>query len=175
MPIIAIYALIAASLIGGGYGACWSHMTGEIALRDARLKTIGDTSAKLLADKTAEAEKIKTEQLETIKTLAVQNEKIDKYLADPRLAADYDSNARLWASHQSSCGNAVSKAGAIGRDTPNVEKRAGNIIDGESAGWLDTWQVASGFRSIVQAADRRDAECHKALIEIKHNIETVAE
>jgi hypothetical protein len=55
MPIITIYAVIAATVFGSGYGACWSHMTKQIATLEAQIDLSNTEAATVLRNSTIAA------------------------------------------------------------------------------------------------------------------------
>ena len=111
MPIIAIYALIAAALFGGGYGACWSRMTGEIAALNAQITLSNEDAKRKLLESITSTERAEQAQRDTNAQLEaehVKNVDISNHLSDSLAAT------RMYIpTKHSYCSRAVSKiAGA---------------------------------------------------------------
>jgi len=69
MPVIAIYALIAATLFGSGYGTCWKVMTRQIAVLNAQIEASNADAKRRLLESTVATETAELKAAETAKQL----------------------------------------------------------------------------------------------------------
>ena len=81
MPIIAIYALIAATLFGSGYGTCWRVMTRQVAALNAQIEVSNaDAKRRLLESVTAteNAERKASETAQQLENEYVKNIELNR-------------------------------------------------------------------------------------------------
>jgi hypothetical protein len=101
MPIIAIYALIAAALFGGGYGSCWSHMTKQVSALNAQIQLSNEDAKRKLLDAITQAERAEQDAAIANTSLETEHEKnvdINTHLSDS-LAA---TRMYIYAKHTNS-------------------------------------------------------------------------
>lgn len=69
MPVIAIYALIAATLFGSGYGTCWKVMNQQVANLNAQIEASNADAKRRLLESTTATETAERNAAETAKQL----------------------------------------------------------------------------------------------------------
>jgi len=82
MPIIALYALLAATLFGSGYGTCWKVMTRQVAVLNAQIEVSNADAKRRLLESTTATEEAERKAAETAQQLE------DEYIKNIELNAD---------------------------------------------------------------------------------------
>jgi len=115
MPIIALYALLAATLFGSGYGTCWKVMTRQVAALNAQIEVSNADAKRRLLESTKEIEAAERTAAETAKQLEDETHKNIELNADiaNRLAA---VRMRVKTVH-TNCSGTVPKGGSPGAPT----------------------------------------------------------
>jgi len=158
MPILAIYALIAASAIFGvGYGIAWEQQQYKIAALEDSIATANERSKRLLTEETDKVTRLAADQETSNLSLEAEHAK-NLELLRVRDAGLNDAR-RVWANHQPRCANAVPKA-----DNSGVSEK-----DNGGGTWLDSEQLSERVGKLVKRAETRDIDCH-AIIETLSNI-----
>ena len=115
MPIIAIYAIIAVTLFGSGYGTCWRVMTRQVAALNAQIEVSNADAKRRLLESTTATEEAERKAAETAQQLE------DEYIKNIELNADI---ARSLATVRmrvktvnTNCRDTVPKGGSPGTPT----------------------------------------------------------
>ena len=151
MPIIAIYALIAAAIFGAGYGTAWKQGQQHIAVLEASIESANYQASAALAAETSKVARLAADQ--EISNLQIEDEHA-KNIELLRLHSVGLSDARrVWASHQPRCADSMPKV-----DNPGVDKR-----NDDAGYWLDSWKLSEGVDAIIRRADFESADHHKVI------------
>jgi len=154
MPILAIYVLIAAALFSAGLGAGYTYEHAQVKLCEASIESANNQASTLLAARTAEVEKLNSAQTITNVTLETEHVKNIKLINTSNTALD--NARRVWASHQTSCGNALSKINNTG-----IDKK-----DDDGGYYLSAAELTEELDKLIPKAlraDRIDADLHYTL------------
>lgn len=156
MPIIAIYALIAAVIFGAGYGTAWKQGQQQTAVLEASIESANYQASAVLAAKSAEVEKLTADQAISNLSLEAEHTKNIELVANS--GAALDAARRMWASHQPRCSGSLPKAGNSG-----IDKK-----DDAEGYYLDAGQLSEGVDALVQRADIESADTHTVMQFLKN-------
>ena len=115
MPIIALYALLAATLFGSGYGTCWKVMTRQVATLNAQIEVSNaDAKRRLLESTTATetAERNAAETAQQLETEYVKNIELNRVVG-----RSLDAVRMRVKTVRTNCSNTLSKSDNSGTPT----------------------------------------------------------
>ena len=115
MPIIALYALLAATLFGSGYGTCWKVMTRQVATLNAQIEVSNaDAKRRLLESVTATevAERKAAETAQQLETEYVKNIELNRVVG-----RSLDAVRMRVKTVRTNCSNTLSKSDNSGTPT----------------------------------------------------------
>jgi len=150
MPVIVIYAVIAAAIFGAGYGTALKQQQHQIATLEASIDSANHQAAEVLREAIAHESILKAAQEASNAEIETKHTEDIKRLTDNR--ALYNAS-RVWASHQAGCGRAMPQAS----DPHNYQSHdvAGRIVD---AG-----QFSEGLNAIIRRADIESTDHHQVM------------
>ena len=119
MPVIAIYALIAATLFGSGYGTCWKVMNQQVANLNAQIEASNADAKRRLLESVTATETAERNAAETAKQLEDETHKNIELNADlaRRLAT---VRMRVKTVH-TNCSNALPKSSSPSTPTDETD------------------------------------------------------
>jgi len=158
MPMIPIYALIAAAIFGAGYTTAWKIEHKQIAMLEASIDTANKQAADILREAAAHESILKAAQEANNVQIETKHAEDIKRLTDNHAL---NNAGRVWASHQGGCGRAMPKAG-----DPHYYQS--HDVTGHI---MDAGQFSEGLNAIIRRADIESADHHQ-VIQFLNNIPT---
>ena len=115
MPVIAIYALIAATLFGSGYGTCWKVMTRQIAVLNAQIEASNADAKRRLLESVTATETAERKAAEIVQQL--ENEYVKNIELNSVVGRSLDAVRMRVKTVHTNCPGAVSKSDSSGTPT----------------------------------------------------------
>jgi hypothetical protein len=151
MTIITLYALIALSLFGAGYGAAYKLEHSQINGLELQIKVSNEEARQKLIEATAATEAVEQAQIVTNTNLEIEHDKNIKSISDHANALE--SARRVWLNNQPSRSCTLSKA-----DNPSINK------DANATGYyLDSGAISIRVDGLIQKADTLSADHHEVM------------
>ena len=115
MPIIAIYALIAVTLFGSGYGTCWKVMTRQVAALKAQIEVSNADAKRRLLESVTATETAERKAAEIVQQL--ENEYVKNIELNSVVGRSLDAVRMRVKTVHTNCPDAVSKSDSSGTPT----------------------------------------------------------
>ena len=112
MPVIAIYALIAAAIFTSGYGTCWKVMTHQVAVLNAQIEVSNADAERRLLESVAATEKAEKDRAAANVLLEDERTKALQLVSDNN-ASLANVRMRIRTVH-TNCSNQVPKEASAG-------------------------------------------------------------
>jgi hypothetical protein len=143
MPVIAIYALIAAIVFGSGYGTCWKVMNQQVATLNAQIEVSNADAKRRLLESVAATEKAERDAAEANVQLENEHAKNMQLVSDNSTAL---SNVRMRIKTvHTNCSSPVPEGTSTGVPTDTT----------------DTTELPEDFEGLLR---QKSAECDKVAV-----------
>jgi hypothetical protein len=140
MPVILIYALIAAGIFGSGYGTCWKVMNKEVATLTAQIEVSNEQARTKLLESIAEKEKAESNAV----------------LLNKQLGEEYAKNMQAVNDNAANLANMRMRVRTVHKDCENGV--SGNTSTGISKEETNTTELPGDMAELLRQSIKRADE-----------------